>query len=71
MPVLGQYARAREGCVGRHSSLCSEPFRVYLTLLRPPSSQVVELKQPMTPRMVAMQDAILAAMKACLDELRR
>jgi hypothetical protein len=33
--------------------------------------EVVELKQPMTPRMVSMQESILAAMKACLEDLRR
>ena len=39
--------------------------------MRRPAAQVIELKQPMTPRMVAIQEAILTSMRYCLDELRK
>jgi len=37
----------------------------------PPQPDVVELRQQMTPNMVAIQMAILDIMKACVAELKR
>ncbi len=40
-------------------------------MLYPTQPDVVELRQAMTPRMVAIQMAVLDIMKACVSELKR